>query len=133
MSNDFIQASGSLSKTDAMQKLADDIFARIKNLLTPVSNEYRQEFVKNALTERGPASLGQVTGNLAASFTAESVSNQGPIGSIRAFIPPGETFFYGQAQDQRKGWFQHGADASQESVIKNIEAAVNKAVQESNK
>ncbi len=132
MSEASIQTTGKLAHPNAVNDLVDSIFAEIKKQLPNIGKDFQRDFVINALSQKGPNTLGQITGNLARSFMVEPV-DQGEIGSLRGFVAPGNAFFYGQVQDVRKNWFATGVQNTQDVLNKEIEDAVTKAVQENNK
>lgn len=124
-----ITTSGSLSKQDALNQLKDALFAHIKEKLADVAKTYGETFVKNALSQKGPNTLGQVTGNLARSFESQAIDS-GPVGGITAGIVPGSTFIYGSYQEQKKMWIEEGIQTSQEVLLQSIQEAINESIKD---
>lgn len=132
MPNDSITLRGDLAAPGAFQKLADDIVAGLNRQLPEVAAAFRETFVANALTNPGPNSLGQVTGNLANSFVVDTSDVFG-VSTIKGYVEPGEAFIYGSKHDDRIGWFQHGVDSSTEQLLINLAQALEKSIREVDK
>lgn len=126
-----IELSGKLAEKDGLKKVIDELKAAFRKRLPEAAQPIEEKFVQEALTVRGPRSLGQVTGRLANALTVTPQQSR-DFGGLNIDINDPVAQVYGAIQDDNKQWFQYGVEQTLEVIEQELERILIQSIKEVN-